>query len=104
MAVVTFIDLAAGGAPVHVTVDDQLATPLADADIAWASLAGVTIAPDVVGFLFSAEAFAAPGTGFTTKATYSGARASLPVVGPVLTVNILPPPPPPVTALQYTSP
>jgi len=96
---ITSIDILVGGAPVHVTVDDQNGSPLSPANISWSGLPSeVSATADDTGFMFAATAVAAPGPVLAT-ATYVGPRAAAPVSG-VLTVNI----DAGVTSLTFTSP
>ena len=100
MVAVTSIECIAGGAPTHVTVDDQNGDALPPANCSWAPVvAGLTITPDTTGFLFSVDA-SEPEGALSAQAIYSGPAAAAPVVGPTLTVNVSVG----VTALQYTSP
>lgn len=98
MAVVTSITCIAGGPSVHVTVQDQDGNNLPPAEITWGVFAGVTIAADGTGFMFSANVGSSGSQQAT--ATYNGPLAAGPVVGPDLAVEIVVG----VTALQYTSP
>lgn len=96
---VTSITMIAGGAAVHVTVDDQNGNPLPPADVAWATLPdGITVTPDATGFLFQAGAAATVGT-VSDAATYNGPGAAGPVSGTLgLVVDAG------VTGLTFTSP
>ena len=97
MALVTSIDVVAGGAGVHVTVDDQEGTGLPPANITWAG-AGLTFAPDDTGFEVAADA-ATPAGVVEAAATYVGPRAAAAVMG-TLRVNVSVA----VTALEFASP
>jgi hypothetical protein len=106
VAVVTDINLTAGGSTDEIVVEDQNGNPLPPSNISWAPFSdpNVTVAPssDGSGFVFSAAA-AAIAESLQTTATYSGPGNPGSVQGPVLTVNVAsaPPPLPTVTALQY---
>jgi hypothetical protein len=92
---VTAINLQSGGAPVHVTVEDQNCNALVPASLTWSTSASVTIVSDSTGFNMSAPAgTAAAAISETATHTATGVHA-------VLTVNVAPPA---VTALQFTSP
>lgn len=106
MALVTTINLTAGGSTDEIVVQDQGGSNVPPANINWApfSDSNVTVAPgpDGIGFVFAAAAAAAAGS-FMSTATYTGPGNPGPVMGPVLTVNVAAasPPPPTVTSLQY---
>lgn len=106
MALVTTINLTAGGSTDEIVVQDQNQTNIPPANITWAPFSdpNVTVipGPDGVGFIFAAAA-AAPAESVQTMATYNGPGNPGAVMGGPLTVNVAAaaPPSPTVTSLQY---
>jgi hypothetical protein len=104
MAIVTAINLTAGGSTDEIVVEDQTGNPIPPANISWTALSDnnvtVSAGPDGEGFVFAAAAAAATET-LMTHATYMGPGNPIPVTGPVLTINVTAALAPSITALQY---
>ena len=98
MSTITSITLVEGGAPLHVTVNDQTGTkPLPPASIQWDASSVVNITPDATGFNFAAL----PRGSATTFQITATDIAQTPAATGVLTINVVLPA---VTSLTFTSP